>query len=608
MPTDLQTIATQVRRLSLQMTTAAESGHATSSLSCADILTSLFTDVLHFDIDHPTNRLNDRFILSKGHAAPALYAIAALAGWIEESELWTLRQKDSRLEGHPTNRLPFVDVATGSLGQGLAIGMGMAEAIKHESPRPYVFVLMGDGEIAEGSVWEALAQATYLNLTGITAIVDCNALGQSGPSIVGTDLRMLESRVRSFGWETIIVDGHDPEALGEHLSRARTHMGRTCILARTIKGKGVPFLEGKEGWHGKPLNQEELATALASLPEARVHISVKKPTILRPIPPRRFAPMTTHHFEGSVATKEAFGIALADMIERDPDLYCLDADVKNSTMTKGAIDARPSQALPLSIAESTMVGMATGLSVLGKKVVVSTFAAFLTRAFDQLRMAALSEVSLVVNGSYVGASIGRDGASQMGLEDIAMMRSLPGSTVLYPSDAVSTYALTQSGYKQPGVVYLRTTREPTPTIYAADEQFPLGEFKVHGSIDQAKVLLISAGICLHEALKAKEILHSSGIEACVIDLYSVRPLDTAKLAECIRAVEGKVVVIEDHRSQGGIGEVVVHAMALVREPITRFAHLCVDGIPHSASPSEELAIHGIDADAIVSAVTELLHS
>lgn len=604
---NLDAVATQIRRLSLQMTTKAGSGHATSSLSCAEIMAVLFSAVLHYDPSLPANIYNDRFILSKGHAAPVLYATYALCGWIPMRELDTLRQKDSRLEGHPTRLLPYVDVATGSLGQGLANGLGMAWGLQDISPSPMVYVLMGDGELAEGSVWEAFASATSLGLTRVCAIIDLNGMGQSGPSLFSNNSGLLSKRIEGFGWKTHVVDGHDVQALQVVLGMVSETPGPHAVICSTIKGKGVSFLEGKEGWHGKALSEVDLAKALDELGNPPYEsIRVQKP--LRSSTVDRVKVGTSSlppSFLGLTATKKAFGMALADASAEFSDIVTLDGDVKNSTHTDLVLQRTPRQLIELSIAEGTAVGMATGLDVVGKRAVVSLFGAFLTRAFDQLRMAALSGRTFLINGSYAGVSIGKDGGSQMGLEDIAMMRTLPGCSVLYPCDAYSTYQLTRAAFNNPGMTYLRTTREATPLVYTQMTQFPIGGSHVHGPADQDKVTIVAAGITLHEALKAQGELRTQGILARVIDLYSIKPLDTQTLLQSLHITSGRLVVVEDHRPEGGIADAIRSALD---GTALNIKHLAVRGIPHSATWQEELSLHELDASAIVRATKSLLGS
>lgn len=606
MTSDLNKVAVRARRLIAQMTTTAGSGHLTSSLSCVDILIALFASTYHFDPFLPNNYYNDRLILSKGHAAPALYAVASLAGWIPEAELFSLRQENSRLEGHPTRRLPFVDVCTGSLGQGLAVGLGAAMGMRELAPQPNVFVLLGDGEMAEGSVWEAMAVASKLKATNLIAIVDCNRLAQSGESIIGTDLDGLKAKGDSFGWSTQIVDGHNLEQLSAALSEAVKSPGPHLMLAKTIKGKGIAAMEDKGGFHAKVLRPEELEVALQAFgPDEMVSLATTHPE--KSVPIRQHRPALDSFFpsyQDKVATKFAFGQAVNELCGRDSDVVVIDGDVGNSTTTALVSNDHPNQFIQSYIAESTMVGMATGMDILGKKAIVSTFAAFLTRAFDQLRMAALSERSLLINGSYAGVSIGADGASQMGLEDIAMLRPLPGSTILYPADAYSTFALTHEAYRLEGLVYIRTTREPTPLIYSSQTKFPIGGSHIHGPGEHDVVTIITAGITLFEALQAQAELREMNIPVRVIDAYSIKPLDVATINASIHQTRGRVVVVEDHRPEGGLGEAVLSAVAdSVNE---RLIHLAVRGIPHSATPEQELARHEIDASAIMRAVQRLI--
>ncbi|PWU22669.1 transketolase [Candidatus Cerribacteria bacterium 'Amazon FNV 2010 28 9'] len=594
--------AIEMRRRIITMTSKAGSGHMTSSLSCVELLIVLFSQFIHYDPIFPNNIFNDRFILSKGHAAPALYALYSLAGWIHEDELESLRERGSRLEGHPTRRLPFIDVATGSLGQGLAVGIGEAIGLQRLDPQPHVFVMLGDGEMAEGSVWEAMAVGAKHDVSNIVAIVDCNRLGQSGESIIGSEIETLAKRTESFGWKTKVIDGHDLIAIDEALKGATSSPGPHMILAKTIKGKGYPLSEDKEGWHAKVLNTEELAKALEHLGAAQnIHLQVQKPQRHVPIS-RKPSSLRVYSpaFQNPTATKMAFGKAVESIVSQDRDCMVIDGDVKNSTMTQGAFVSYPAQAIESYIVEQTMMGMATGLDVVGKTVIVSTFAAFLTRAFDQLRMAALSSRRIIVNGSYAGVSIGKDGASQMGLEDIAMMRTLPESVVVYPSDAYSAYALLHELYSLDTLSYIRTTREPTPLLYGPLAKFPLGGSHIHGASDADQVTIIAAGITLFEALKAQQELSSQGVAIRVIDAYSIKPLDCETISLSVHQTHGRVIVVEDHRQQGGLGEAVLSGIA--GDGQVFFKHLCVHGIPGSAAPQEELQEHHIDVEAIVRAV------
>lgn len=602
---ELSQTAAHIRRLVVQMTTEAQSGHLTSALSCVDILTVLFGSILKYDPNLPGNIYNDRFILSKGHAAPALYATYAACGWISEKELLTLRTRTSRLEGHPTRELPFIDVATGSLGQGLAIGMGMAMGTAELDPAPTIYVLMGDGELAEGSVWEAMATAISLNIRHVCAIIDLNGMGQSGPSQYSGNLELLSRRLESFGWRTHTVDGHDTDALKVVLGLVTESPGPHAVICTTIKGKGVSLVENKEGWHGKPLTQIEMNQALDEIGDPSFNrLSVKKPlrtgSIERTAIPTDSLPPS---FLATTATRQVFGMAVADLAAANKDILGLDADVKNSTKLDLMLARTPRQLIEVSIAESTMVGMAMGLEVVGKRPLVSTFASFLTRCFDQLRMAAISKSSFVVSGSHVGASIGKDGASQMGLEDIAMMRTLPGCAILYPSDAYSAYQLTREAFNQPGMTYIRTTREPTPVLYSQTMKFPVGGCHIHGPSNQDKATIVAAGITLFEALKAQNALRDQGILTRVIDLYSIKPLDRDSLISNIKQTSGNLVIAEDHHPEGGMGEAVLSAIVGLPANIT---HLAVRGVPHSATMEEELALYSIDAAGIEQAVKNMV--
>lgn len=601
-------IAHDIRVLSLTMTTQAGSGHPTSCLSCAEILAVLFGRFFTYDPSLPQNPYNDRFILSKGHAAPALYSIYALSHWIPKEEVLSLRQKDSRLEGHPTRRLPFIDVATGSLGQGIALGMGEYIGLQDFSPMPHVCVLLGDGELAEGSVWEAFALAPTMKAETLIAIIDLNSLGQSGPSLYDHNPNLLKTRVESFGWKAQVVDGHDVQALERAFELAFTTKGPHVLIANTHKGKGVSFLEDNVSWHGKALSKEELARALEELgPERNAEITVAKPKedgmLSDRIRQHSFA--LCPEYSQEVANKVGFGQAVETIVKEDKNALILDADVKNSTMTLAAFQAAPSQSIEVSIAEQTMVGIATGAQAVGKQVILSTFASFLTRAFDQLRMAALSESRFVINGSYCGSSIGKDGSSQMGLEDIAMMRSLPNVTILYPSDVYSAYALTIEAYNHPTMTYLRTTREPTPILYTQATRFPIGGSHLHSPTDSDVVTIIAAGVTLFEALEAQRSLRDQGISVRVIDLYSIRPLDERTLVSSLAQTSGNVVVVEDHYQEGGIGEA-LFSFCAANSIAIKARHLAVTGICHSATFREELEINGIDANAIENATKQLL--
>lgn len=608
MPVDspsLSVMAQKLRRECLLATSEAGSGHPTSCLSCAEILAVLFFDEMRFDPRDPSGNDADVFVLSKGHAAPALWAALHEAGAIADDPR-TLRQFDSPLEGHPTPRVPWVRVATGSLGQGLSAAVGMALARKLDRTPARVYVLLGDGEAAEGAVWEAAAFASHNALDNLCAIVDFNRLGQSGPSMFERDAGRLEMRLRAFGVETFVVDGHDLRALREAFKRARACAGRpSAILARTTKGKGVSFLEDKDDWHGRPLRKgEELDAALRELGPCDVTLSVE---------PRRYTAVTwkgrprlsvtpSYELDQRVATREAYGSAVATLARQCRDVVAIDGDTKNSTFAETVKRAVPEQFVEAFIAEQNMVGVALGLATEGKIPFVSTFACFLTRAHDFIRMAAYSRPEhLVLCGSHAGVSIGEDGPSQMGLEDLAMFRAIADTAVLYPCDAISAERVVETAARTRGVVYVRTSRPKTKVIYGATESFPLGGSKTLRTSAGDVATVVAAGITVYEALEAHEILASQGIVVRVIDLYSVKPLDAAALLTAARETK-RLVTVEDHSVCGGIGE----AVASVVAGEARVDILGVREAPRSGRPSELLTAHGISAAAIADAVKRSL--
>ena len=604
----LQDRATRLRIHSIRATTAAGSGHPTSCCSAADLVAALFFDVMRFRPGEPRAAESDRFVLSKGHAAPLLYAAWAEAGALSPESLVTLRRIDSDLEGHPTPRLPFVDVATGSLGQGLSNGVGMALAGRMDESERTVFVLLGDGECAEGSVWEAAAIAGHYHLDNLVAIVDVNRLGQSQATMLEHDVQAYRKRFEAFGWRALAVDGHDMSEVVRALRRARRRSGRpVAVVARTIKGKGIPEVEDRDGWHGKPLPEEAATRAIASL-ERQLH-GGELPGVR--LPRRRAAaaltassplvPMAPPAYElgSSVATRQAYGEALARLGKLNPVIVAMDGDVKNSTFAERFKEACPSQYVEGFIAEQNMVGAGVGLGVCGKIPFVSTFACFLTRAFDQIRMAAISRANLKVSGSHCGVSIGEDGPSQMGLEDLAMFRAVPGSVVLYPADAVSTERCVELAAGHRGIVYIRTTRPKTPVVYGPDEPFAIGALKVVRQDAADRVTVVAAGVTLHEALRAWAELRQRGVAVRVIDLYSVKPLDRAGLLAAARATGGRLVTVEDHYAEGGLGDAVLEAVAA--EGI-RVRKLAVAELPRSGAPEALLDRCGISARHIVETV------
>ncbi|HOT69220.1 MAG TPA: transketolase [Candidatus Saccharicenans sp.] len=601
----LEKIAQRLRIHSLQMTTAAGSGHPSTCLSCAEIMACLFFHEMRYNPNDPEAWENDEFVLSKGHAAPILWAAYAEAGIIPEEELLNLRKIDSVLEGHPTPRMPWVKAATGSLGQGLSIGVGLALAQKLAGVKARTFVLLGDGECAEGAVWEAANAGREFKLGNLVAIVDVNRLGQSEPTMHQHDLKAYAKKFKAFGWDVYQVDGHKIEKLLEVLAKARLGPKPKVILARTVKGKGVSFIEDKNGWHGKPLKPEELEKALAEL-GPRPEIEAKKYVRSRP---KVQGPKWKDSFEfelssykDKTATRLAYGLALEKLGRVNDRVVVIDGDVKNSTYTDKFFSAFPNRAFESYIAEQNMIGLAIGLAAKGFLPFAATFAAFLTRAHDQIRMAAYSFSNIKLCGSHVGVSIGEDGPSQMGLEDLAMFLPIPGCTVLYPSDGVSTEKCVKEAARHRGMVYIRTTRPATPILYAPEEEFPIGGSKVVKKSEQDAATVIAAGITVHEALRAAELLEKEGINIRVIDAYSVKPLDSETIIKSAGETGGRVVVVEDHFEQGGLGT----AVALILPEKKLWKHLCIRDIPRSGRPEELMAKYGIDAGAIAAAVKSLL--
>jgi transketolase len=602
-------LARQLRVDSIRCSTAAGSGHPTSSLSAADLIAVLLAGHLRYDFGRPDDPANDHLIFSKGHASPLVYAMFRAAGAINDDELMTFRKLSSRLEGHPTPVLPWVDVATGSLGQGLPIGVGVALAGKRPLEAPYrVWVLVGDSETAEGSIWEAFDHAGHEGLSNLTAIVDVNRLGQRGPTALEWDMAAYAARVRAFGVDSIVVDGHDYAEIDDAYTRARQAERPTAILARTVKGKGVSFLEDKEGWHGKALDAEQAKQAVAELGEGRARtFAVAKPERWEPRPRSRTASLALKTYSEPVATRKAYGEALAALGAARKDVVVLDAEVSNSTHAEDFKKTAPDRFFEMYIAEQQMVAAAVGMQVVGLVPFASTFAAFFTRAHDFIRMAAVSRAEIRLSGSHAGVSIGEDGPSQMGLEDLAMMRAVHDSTVLYPCDGNQTAKLVAQMADRKGISYMRTTREKTPVIYEAGESFPIGGSKVvRGGSNKDRVAIVSAGITLHEALKAVEVLAHEEIPVRVIDVYTVKPIDADALADAAKATGGRIVVVEDHWAEGGIGDAVLAALAArgVRE--LRYRHLAVREMPGSGRPAELLDEAGLSTVHIVRAVKALL--
>ncbi len=604
----LNRLARLIRYYSIVSTTAAGSGHPTSSLSAADLMTCLLFDgTFRFDLNNPGHPNNDRLIFSKGHASPLFYAQWAAAGVIAEEELMQMRKFGSRLEGHPTREFSLVEAATGSLGQGLPIGVGIALNGKYTDKLPYrTYVLLGDSEMAEGSQWEAMQIAVYYKLDNLIGILDVNRLGQRGETMCGHDVAAYEKRISAFGWSTVVIDGHDFQEIQAAYDKALHVKGApVMIIARTLKGKGVSLVEDKNGWHGKPLKQEDLPRALEELGEVDTSVRgvISKPDQLEPvnvspadIPGPAYDPDTP------VATRKAYGEALKRIYPAFPDMVVLDAEVSNSTYAEIFKEQYPERFFEMFVAEQNMAGTALGFSTRGKIPFVSTFAAFMTRAYDQIRMGQYSEANIKFCGSHAGVSIGEDGASQMGLEDIAMFRAIQGSVVLYPSDAVATERLVEEMARQKGIAYLRTTRSATPVIYDSGEQFSIGGSKVLRQSEKDEVTVIAAGITLHEALAAYEELKKENIHIRVIDLYSIKPVDKETLEMAAESSKA-FLTVEDHFPEGGLGEAV--RSAITEEHIVVHS-LAVRKMPRSGKPAELLDYEEISKNAIIAKVRSLI--
>jgi transketolase len=608
----LESMGNKLRIHSIVATSEAGSGHPTSCMSAADITAAVFFYAMRYDVADPKNPLNDRFVLSKGHAAPLLYAAWAEAGAFPVERLKTLRQFTSELEGHPTPRLPWVEVATGSLGQGLSCGFGMALDSKNLAKTANnIFVLMGDGEVAEGSVWEAAELASYYKLDNVIGIVDVNGLGQSQRTMYGHDSEVYRRRFEAFGWHAIAIDGHNMRDIIAALDESMAVTDKPAVIvATTKKGKGVSFVEDKEGWHGKALKKgDEMERAIGEL-QARItssiDLKVKPPSGQKPADSTMVEskPKSVEYPLGQeVATREAYGDALARLGDVNPLVVALDGDTKNSTYSEKFMKSHPERFFESFIAEQNMVGAAVGFSAMGKIPFASTFACFLTRAYDQIRMSAISQANLKLCGSHAGVSIGEDGPSQMALEDLAMMRAIEGSTVLYPSDAVATEQAVNLAARNKGIVYIRTSRPKTPVIYSSTEEFKIGGAKVVRSSDTDHATVVSCGVTLFEALAAYDELKKAGISIRVIDLFSVKPVDEETLRVSGKETNNLMITVEDHSGWGGIGDAVAGAVSPAG---IRVHQLAVREVPRSGKPEELLAAYGIDRSAIVQMVKELV--
>ncbi len=602
--------ARRLSLLSMMETTAAGSGHPTSCMSAAELMAGIFFYAMKLDPKNPNSPDGDRFVLSKGHAAPILYAALAEAGVFPESRVMTLRQFASELEGHPTPRIPGVDAATGSLGQGLSVGAGLAIGARLDKSPTRVYVLLGDGEMAEGQIWEAAEFAGHYRLDNLTVIADVNALGQSEPTMYQHDMETYRRKFEAEGFAAEVIDGHDVPAVLAALDRAKATNGRPqAILARTIKGHGFSEVAGKEGWHGKPFSKDELARAekeLGGAIEVPPDPGKSYARASLPKPPDFPAPAAPDYEAGKpVATREAYGLALKRLGAVNPHIVAASGDVKNSTFSETFQKAFPDHFFQGYIAEQNLVSLGVGLAARGKVPFLDTFACFLSRAYDNIRMAAISRANINLCGSHCGVSIGEDGPSQMALEDIAMFRAVHGSAVFYPSDAISAERLTETMARRSGINYLRTSRPKTAILYSKEEKFPVPGFKVPRKSAQDRVTVVGAGITVHEALKAADELKSQGTPIRVIDLYCVKPLDGKALAAEISATGGRLVTVEDHWAEGGIGEAVLSALAQAGATPSKFRLLAVREMPHSGKPDELVDAFGISARHIAEAVREI---
>jgi transketolase len=597
----------QFRVDSIRMSSAAKSGHPTSAMSAADLMAVLLDGYLRYDFSQPKSPANDRLVFSKGHASVLLYAIYRAAGVVSDDEILQYRTLGSMLEGHPTPIIPWVDVATGSLGQGLPIGVGMALAAKDlEHLDTRVWVLCGDSELAEGSIWEAFEHAAHFGLDNLTAILDVNRLGQRGETMVGWDLDVYIARAKAFGWHAVAIDGHDVEAIDDAFAEALSTTGKpTVVVAKTKKGKGVAAVENKNGFHGKALDDPEAAIAeLGGLRD--MHVDVARPTVSpNPRPEPAALELPRYELGDEVATRKAYGDALAALGTARPDVVALDGEVSNSTFAETFKKAHPERYFEMYIAEQQLVAAAVGLQAVGWRPFASTFAAFFSRAYDFVRMAAVSRATLSLCGSHAGVSIGEDGPSQMGLEDIASFRAVHGSTVLHPCDANQTARLVAAMAETDGISYLRTLRPATPVLYGPDEEFEIGGSRVLRSSDGDDVALIGAGITVHEALEAADALADEGVAARVVDLYSIKPIDVDTLLATAEATHGRLVTIEDHWAEGGLGDAVLAALAELDE-LAHVVKLAVREMPKSGKPEELLAMAGIDAEHIAAAARVLV--
>uniref|UniRef100_A0A671UQM6 Transketolase n=1 Tax=Sparus aurata TaxID=8175 RepID=A0A671UQM6_SPAAU len=606
----LKDVANKLRILSIKATCASNSGHPTSCCSMAELMSVLFFNTMRYKVEDPRNQCNDRFVLSKGHAAPILYAVWAEAGYLKESDLLNLRKIDSDLEGHPTPKLQFVDMATGSLGQGLGAACGMAYTGKHFDKSSYrVYCMLGDGECAEGSVWEAMAFASHYKLDNLVAVIDVNRLGQSEPTSLQHDMETYRKRCEAFGWNTYVVDGHDVEELCKAFWQAQQVKGKpTCIVAKTLKGKGLKDIEDNLNWHGKAIPKDR---AEALLKELEALIQVPNKTLCPELPKDDAAPADlspillpsppAYKKGEKVAPRRAYGVALTRLGQSNQRVVALDGDTKNSTFAETFKKAFPDRYIECFIAEQNMVGVAMGCATRDRTVAfASTFSAFLSRAYDQIRMGAVSQTNVNLVGSHCGVSIGEDGPSQMALEDLAMFRAIPTCTVFYPSDAVSTERAVELSANTKGMCFIRTSRPESEVIYSPDEKFEVGVAKVVRQSDKDHVTVIGAGVTLHEALAAADMLARKNIR--VIDPFTIKPLDASTILASARATGGRIITVEDHYKEGGLGEAVLSAVG--EEPGIVVTRIAVTSVPRSGKPQELMDLYGISAKHIANAVRQ----
>ena len=613
----LEVLARQIRFNILKMTTTAGSGHPTSSLSATDLLTCLFFDKLRFDLKNPQNPNNDRVIFSKGHATPLFYSLYKAAGVLSEKELLTYRKMGSPLEGHPTPRFKYTEAATGSLGQGLSIGVGMALAARLEYPMsniqyPIIYVLLGDGEMAEGSVWEAAEIASFYKLGNLVAIVDVNRLGQSGETMLGWNTDVYRDRLAAFGWEVFVVDGHNYQEIIKTFNKIEGKGKKPmAIIAKTIKGKGVSFLENKEGWHGKALPREDFEKAVAELGEVDQKIvgEIERPVssdhrLGRKSKTGNWKLGTNYQIGEEVATRKAYGETLVRIYPEFPEIVVLDGETSNSTYSEIFKKEHPGRYFEMFIAEQNMVGVAVGLARRGKIPFVSTFSAFFTRAFDQIRMSAISGANIKFVGSHAGVSIGEDGPSQMGLEDLAMFSTVYGSTVFCPGDAIACAKLVRVAAEVPGIFYIRTNRPATPVIYGNDEEFKVGGSKVVRLTKSDQLTIVACGVTLTQAIEAADELKKEGINVRVIDAYSIKPIDEENIKKAAKETNGCVLTVEDHHLEGGLGDAVLNVFG--DSDKVRVYKLGVLQMPMSGKGDELLDYEGISASKIVAKVKKIL--